>query len=377
MKIIIVRINAVKHPMTISIVKMLMDLGVEVSIVTNTGKDQLESVLKGKVPIYSVNVEYSGNAGLGRQLKRLYILRKRLWKIIDKIYDDNSILFVAHNMTIKHLGNRLLKYKYILHLNELNETISYSTKFPQIKMNAEKIGNSALAVIVPQYDRAHIVKAFWKLEKLPYILPNKPYLEYKAYKNMEISHSETARSIIEKIGNRKIIIYQGSFNAERKLDKFIMAIGSRVNEYALLIMTWDTDYYRKTLPENCFLIPFIYPPFHLEVTSHAWLGILSYIPVRGSNSLLNALYCAPNKIFEYSMFGIPMISNDVPALKHLFDTYKCGDCVDIDDCNDILRGIENIKKDYLEFSKGSESFYKSIDNMMMLKKILTDVYNIR
>lgn len=373
MKIIIVRINAVRHPMTISIIKMLMDLGVNVCVITNTGKEQLEKVLGKRVPVYSADVEYFGDISFIKQLKRLYVLRKRFWRIIDKIYDENSILFIAHNMTIKHLGKRLLRYKYILHLNELNETISYSSKFPQIKMNAEKIGNNALAVIVPQYDRAHIVKAFWKLKKLPYILPNKPYLEFEVYRNMDVRHSEMAREIINKLNDKKMIIYQGVFNEERNLDKYIQAVGSRIDEYALVIMTGDTNYHRKTLPENCFIVPFIYPPFHLEVTSHAWLGILSYIPVEGNNSLLNALYCAPNKIFEYSMFGIPMISNDVPALKHLFDTYDCGDCVNIDDCDDILKKIEKIERDYAAYSERSKLFYKSVDNISTLKSILADI----
>lgn len=50
----------------------------------------------------------------------------------------------------------------------------------------------------------------------------------------------------------------------------------------------------------------------------ASIGVMSYSPHQKTHAgVVNALYCAPNKIFEYGKYGKPMIANDVPALKYI------------------------------------------------------------
>ena len=39
----------------------------------------------------------------------------------------------------------------------------------------KKIANNAVAVTVCEKDRAYIMQYWWKLKKLPYVFPNKPY----------------------------------------------------------------------------------------------------------------------------------------------------------------------------------------------------------
>lgn len=71
------------------------------------------------------------------------------------------------------------------------------------------------------------------------------------------------------------------------------------------------------------MLPYITAPYHLEVTSHAFIGILIYAPVYGTfTSPLNSIYCAPNKLYEFSHFGIPMIGNNIPGLNTLLKVTK-------------------------------------------------------
>lgn len=89
------------------------------------------------------------------------------------------------------------------------------------------------------------------------------------------------------------------------------------------IMGEDTQL-RKQICEQCpnvVYIPFIQPPYHLLATQYADIGVLTYV---SSKRDLNALHCAPNKLFEYSVWGLPMIGNNIPRLAYPFEKYNIG-----------------------------------------------------
>ena len=60
----------------------------------------------------------------------------------------------------------------------------------------------------------------------------------------------------------------------------------------------------------------------MEITSYARIGINFYRP-----NCLNKAFCAPNKIYEFSGFGIPIIGNDIPGLKNTIGLNNAGKCV--------------------------------------------------
>ena len=66
------------------------------------------------------------------------------------------------------------------------------------------------------------------------------------------------------------------------------------------------------------------PPHHLEVASHADVAYISYIAQNGS---INAVFCAPNKVYEFAGFGVPMLCNDNPGLKYTVEHNRMGICV--------------------------------------------------
>lgn len=369
MHYIVVRVGIISHPMTVSVANMLSYLGMKVSVICTKSSEKVAELFDKKIELIEVSDIYDGEASQFIKFRNMYIIRKALWSAIDKIYTNESILWVGHNITIKHLGNKLLRYRYILHLNELNEEIYYSSKFRFLKMNKEKIGNNAIAVVVPEYNRAHITKVLWNLNNLPFILPNKIYIKDSITKKNEIMHSSEAKEILEKIKNRIIILYQGAIFLERNIKIFAQSIGRMGNMYAFVIMSGNLDQIDFNLPANCYLINYIMPPYHLEVTSYASIGILTYTPEYGRNSPLNAIYCAPNKLYEYSLFGIPMLSNDVPALKFIFETNNCGISLQNPSYKSISQAIEKIIENYDYYSSNSRKFYEKTDVLSIVKEI--------
>ena len=215
----------------------------------------------------------------------------------------------------------------------------------------------------------HITQAWFGLDKLPYVMPNKPYME-RLEKNTYIQ-DEYARSIIEKLEDRKIVFYQGIIDEERPLDPFIKALDSLGNDYAFVVMSSDWEKLKDKKSRNLYLLPFVNPPYHLEITSHAYIGILTYYPVRETaTSPLNAVYCAPNKIYEYAMFGIPMLGNDIPGLRYSIQNNKMGACFPSFNRNNIVNAIKCIEENYSAYSKNAELFYDEVCNKDILKEII-------
>ena len=373
MKIIVIRVGNVLHPMTLSIINILQGMGIEVVLCTTKSGIDLNRKFDNRVTVEELDIDYLKRTNVIKKFIRMFIVRKKLWKVIDTHYDEDTILWISHNISIKHLGRKILRKRYILHLNELNEGIIYYPRLPFLRMNSKAIGNGALKVVVPEYNRAHITKAWWNLGRLPVVMENKPYLEKGISRKSPVLHSEEAYTILERLAGRKIILYQGAIQAERPLHGFIKAVERLGNEYAFVIMGSGDNKCIEMGYKNCYYIPYVEPPYHLEITSHAHIGIMSYVPIRNQNSLLNALYCAPTKVFEYGMFGIPMLSNDVPALKYLFDTRHCGICVGSFDDAEIYNAIKTIEDNYDEYATNAKKYSDSVNTEETLRKIVGDV----
>ena len=137
--------------------------------------------------------------------------------------------------------------------------------------------------------------------------------------------------------------------------------------------------YRKKLcemfPEIAY-IPFVRPPYHLYITKNAHVGLLPYIAKRYAHySSLNALYCAPNKIFEYAACGLPMIGSDVPGLYYPFMQYHIGYTTENQSSSEIASILERIDENYDEMVANCHSFYNSVDMDSIVSNILQESVN--
>ena len=372
MRIEIIHIgNVLLCPPVINLVNMLEDLKIETELITTKSDFSVDSF--SYIKLIKLPFDYENDRSLVKKITNLNKIKSKLWEILDRHKDDDTIIWITSNIDLKHLGNKITERKYILQMMELSEDLRYHKKLP-LGLNAHSIGESASAVVVPEYNRAHIVKAWWNLSKTPFVLSNKPYNK-KIYKKNENVSDDRAASIIRQIGNRKIILYQGIIHKERPLDKYIEAVNLLGDEYAFVVMSGGEDIYKDIKSNNYYFIPYIKAPQHLEVTSHAYIGVLSYFPTPSSDySILNAVFCAPNKTYEYAMFGIPMIGNDNPGLNSIFSQYNCGICIKDFDAEHIAETIKMIENHYDMMQKGANRYYMGTDTLDELREILEEVW---
>lgn len=375
MKIILVHISSIKkYPPAISVLQCLSDLGIDLTLCTTDVDSATASLCAERgINIVNINSNYEKPISPISKLFRLMFIKRKIWNEIDKIYDPNTIIWVCSDLALKHLGSNLLTKRFILHMFELSEKTLYYRKLPFLALKTELYAKKALCVIQAEYNRAHIAKAWWNLDKLPFVLPNKPYSQHEIRRYSSISNKEASLTI-NKLNGKKIILYQGIISPERPLVELIKAVNFLGEEYAFVVISSGEDIYKEVQSDNYYFIPFIDPPYHLEVTSNAYIGVLSYVPSNNEYSKLNSIYCAPNKVYEYSMFGIPMLGNDIPGLSHVFDTNGCGLCFEKFEETNIINAIKKIEINYDLMSKKARDFYEKTDIKDNIKSIIESIY---
>jgi glycosyltransferase involved in cell wall biosynthesis len=63
------------------------------------------------------------------------------------------------------------------------------------------------------------------------------------------------------------------------------------------------------------------------------------------NVSLSDYYCLPNKLFEYAFAGVPILASNFPDISEIINSYKLGECCDLDTDSIIyaIKRIENTK----------------------------------
>lgn len=368
-KIFLLQIDSILgYPPTLSLIWELHNKGCKVTVLTTVINNQLIEVLPADVNVYKIGDDYTYKTPALKKFQQLFSIKKIIWKYIDEHYDEDTLLWVMSNITIKHMGMRLLKYRYNLHLFELVEKINYIGNW-SFGLDLKKLAHNAHKVIVCEYNRAQITQAWLRLPELPLVISNKP-MRNSFKRNNPITHSEQAKNLIERFADKKIILYQGVVDVERPIEPIAKAIEELDDSFVFLVMTGSNCGHLKKYKKTTIL-PYISAPYHLEVTSHAYAGILIYTPVYGIfTSPLNSIYCAPNKLYEFSQFGIPMLGNNIPGLKYTIEYYKMGCCMKDYNIESIKQAIIDIENHYKEYFANGVDFYKSDDKSFVVKQAI-------
>ena len=374
MKLVIVLLTHIDNlPPARNLLLSLTRLDVQVSLITMYSA-ALPREIKAANNFNIIDLQSKESTNRIQALGKRVLRRKKLRKVIKTITRKEDVIWTITDYDAMETGSLLLNYRHVMQLMELIHDIPIFDEIPVVKAHIEKYARKAEMIIVPEYNRAHIQKAYWQLCETPKVIPNKPKVEEKKYDIKKISSD--AAKVFQKIGNRKIVLYQGTFGYERVLEQFIEAVGLLGKEYCMVLMGRDDIEVRKLLdkyPET-FFIPFISAPDHLAVTSRAHIGVLSYVNTSNIRHYdpLNALYCAPNKLYEYACFGIPMIGNDIPGLEIPFKLNNIGQCSKLT-AEAIAMTIREIEENYDTMSRNCKTFYSSVNIDRIVEEIVREL----
>ena len=303
---------------------------------------------------YTLEARTSFMSRVRNRLKYVNLFKRKVRYNLDNLQYD--ILWIIHERTAIAMRDILVGRKYILTSYELREYSEPELMKPLIRPMREAKVN-----IQCEPNRAWIARMIYGLKETPVVMPNKPF------------HHPTNRNLpTDKIvtDGKKIIMYQGVLTRERNLDGVCEAI-SALKDFKLVILGKETEYSMELKKKYSFVeFPgYIKSPAHLMLTSNAYIGLVTYNPLD-----LDCVYCAPNKIWEFSGFGIPMICNQIPGLEYTVQSNNCGVCTDTDDPDAIINAIRLIDSNYHEYSENARKMYDSIDLNIIIKQVIDKYY---
>lgn len=349
-----------KYPPILSIINFLMERKHKIVFIGCCyDEDLINRVKDNGVEFYNI-IDNNVKSNNLRKFARLTAFKRDVGTIVNKInIKDTDRVWLFGETCIWLLNSLVYRFKCITYLFEMPHlSVSFKYKLLSPNINYKQVLQKAFKVICCEYNRAHITRSYFNLPELPLIIPNKPY---------GFTLKNESKVIPRQLVGKKVILYQGIFNyPERKMDDLCDTIELLDDDFVICLMGSDNVYKESLKKKYSFsnrivFLPYIPAPLHLEITKHAYIGYLSYFGESGNiRNSLNTLYCAPNKVFEYSRFSIPMLSNDVPALDYLFEKYNAG-LTSKASKESVFKQIMKIDAEYVRFSSGSKALYDAVD----------------
>jgi glycosyltransferase involved in cell wall biosynthesis len=142
-----------------------------------------------------------------------------------------------------------------------------------------------------------------------------------------------------------IVLYQGLIDSMRCIEE--IAEATRLFDEGIVLVIMGTGYGRWANPaaalagyDRIIVLPPVPYRELIPYTASADLGILLY-----RNDCRNNYYCAPNKVFEYMMMGLPVIAPDYPGMQPLVEGEDVGVCVAPDSPRAIAAAVNRLNAD--------------------------------
>ena len=365
----------VDYPPVLSLIENLLTNGYIVNYVGFGVYEAPEKIRKDKNFHFRNMPIINGNRVIDK-IKREYI-RKRYANIYtEEFMKASDVLWTTTDISVRTIPKICEKYsnKHIMQLMELEEWYPRIVGINLFKFPIEQYARSAWKVVVPEINRAHIQQTWWNLKQCPSVLPNKPYSIEAADANLVADAVK-----VMKEEKRKIILYLGIIAKDRNIDLFADAIETINDEYCLYVagkIDNNMKYEFQSMVNKYKCLTYLgnfRAPNHLALLKNAYIGLIPYYLNEKHEfiSPLNVQYCAPNKIFEYSSYGIPMIGTNMMGLRYPFEKFNIGICCEEMNRKEIKRCIDIIENNYQEMCRNCLNYYQSVNLDSMLNNILS------
>lgn len=129
----------------------------------------------------------------------------------------------------------------------------------------------------------------------------------------------------------KILIYQGVLIDGRGIELVIKYLPKIDNTVLVLLgdgerkMKWQKFAEEMEVEDRVFFLGTIPQDELINYTAAADIGVCLI-----ENISVSYYHALPNKLFEYIMAGLPVISSSLPQMKNIVEEYNVGACIDLD-----------------------------------------------
>lgn len=140
-----------------------------------------------------------------------------------------------------------------------------------------------------------------------------------------------------------IVLYQGGLGKGRGIEILLHAFSALFDDKVVLVVmgygpleSMVLEYQAKD--SRIFFHPAVAPGVLLEFTSSADYGVLFY-----EDNCLNHRFCSPNKMFEYLMAGIPVLSSNLVEMRRLIELNKIGVVAESNDVEGFRNALSSLR----------------------------------
>ena len=144
------------------------------------------------------------------------------------------------------------------------------------------------------------------------------------------------------------VIYLGGIGPERFTDEIIDAFAQLESSIQLDLVGFGSKAYEQVLERKLAANPLrnvrVRPPVPYaripELLGNYDIGVALY-----RNTDLNNYYCAPNKVYDYLMCGLPVIANRYPGLLSVLEVNRAGVCIGRVDAASLREAVGTIVRE--------------------------------
>ena len=205
----------------------------------------------------------------------------------------------------------------------------------------EKISLRKVRIIITtaNTDQEYLKKRYINYKNIKY------YNVYNFPQKFDYKKNDFLREKLNISSNNKILLYQGVIQKNRGITQLIKIINNTENICGVIIGYGEYKKYFINMVNKMGLMKKIFflekTPYNklLKITSSADIGFALIPSVGISNN-----FALPNKLFEYSVAGVPTLATPLPNMKKAIKKYNLGECIDYNDLESQINFILNIQK---------------------------------
>lgn len=269
-------------------------------------------------------------------LKRFELWSRRLgksaiWQILKYIEFSVRIILFYRKKQISIVNVHSVKSLPIGHLFKLLNGAKLVYDTHELETETDDLGGARKKVVkcvehfyIGKVDHIFVVGqkiADWYADKYEIV---RPTVVLNSPKLTRVSNSDYFKKKYNLRKDQKVFLYQGLIDSGRGIENLLAAFKARDTDNAVIVLMGygfltDLVIEASSTTRNIFFHKAVPPDELLDITASADVG-LAIIP----DSCLSYSYCMPNKLFEYVMTGIPVVSSNLEEMASFIKKYKIG-----------------------------------------------------
>ena len=275
--------------------------------------------------------------------KKLFIQIIKYFEFIYRLtlfYRNKDIVLInIHSIALLSLGVLL---KYIFKAKLVYDTHELETETTNLKGLRQRLAKFMEKTFIKKCDLIFVVSeniADWYEREYaiqrPVVVKNAPRL-------IDCIKTNHFRENLGIKDDSVIVLYQGGLSKGRGVDLLLAAFKKRNDDKVVMVFMGYGQFEEEIKiatreSNNIFFHPAVAPDVVLEYTSSADIGV-SFI----QKTCLSYYYCLPNKLFEYSMAGLPVIVSNMKEMRELVESYNMGIIVEEESVDALNIAIDKI-----------------------------------